>query len=208
MRVLRSLSSTPSRAERSLPGSRGLRGRQLARRAAHLLSEARQLIGGVLAIAHHLVNFLGRRTGRLPAGVVIGILARNQVAHTVGLRLLLGGELLGGLGQGVEAAGGVLLLGCPSRSVASRRRSAARRESAGLAFAEAARRMSSLAWRRRSSACCAACWRLWAACSADCRELAPSWPAAALPDCAPPWPGFPPPEEALWPPWPDWLCPC
>ena len=60
----------------------------------------------------------------------------------------------------------------PSRSVASRKRSAARRESAALAFCEAARRMSSLAWRKRSSACWAACWRLSAACSADCWRIA------------------------------------
>ena len=87
----------------------------------------------------------------------------------------------------------------PSSSVASRKRSAARRESAALAFRETARLMSSLAWRKRSSACWAACWRLSAAWSADCWELAPlalAWPADWLPlrpegeppACPPRWP--------------------
>ena len=44
-----------------LAGSRRLRGRELARRGAHLLGEARQVVGHLLAIVDHLVDFLGGR---------------------------------------------------------------------------------------------------------------------------------------------------
>ena len=93
-----------------LGGSRRLRGRELARRVAHLLREARQVVGHLLAIVDHLVDFLGGRVVRLLAGGASGILLRHQVAHVIRLLLLLGRQLIGRLGHRVEAAGGVLLL--------------------------------------------------------------------------------------------------
>ena len=93
-----------------LAGSRRLRGRELARRGAHLLGEARQVIGHLLAIVDHFVDFLGGRVVRRLAGGASGILLRHQVAHVIRLLLLPGRQLIGRLGHRVEAAGGVLLL--------------------------------------------------------------------------------------------------
>jgi hypothetical protein len=91
-------------------GSRRLRGRELARRAAHLLGEASQVIGHLLAIVDHLVDFLGGRILRRRATGARGILLRHQIAHVIRLLLLLGRQLIGRLGHRVETAGGVLLL--------------------------------------------------------------------------------------------------
>src|ERR1700722_4169827 len=80
----------------------------------------------------------------------------------------------------------------PSKSVASFKRSAARRASASLCCGEVARRMSSVAWRKRSSDCCT--------------RGSPDFPDA--PDC-PPEPDCPAeadcPDEPDCPPDPD--CP-
>ena len=87
-----------------------MRGRELARCIAQLLGEARQVIGHLLAIVDHFVDFLGGRViGRL-AGGASGILLSHQVAHVIGLLLLPRGQLIGRLGHRVEPAGGVLLL--------------------------------------------------------------------------------------------------
>ncbi len=145
MRVLRSLSSMPVSAPRSLVEAAGCVDESSRAVLAHLLSEAPQVIGHFLAIVHHLVDFLGRKDFGQLAGGARGILLRHQIAHAICLLLLLSRQLVGGLRHRVEASGGVLLLEPPKRSVASRKRSAARRESAALALCEAARRMSSLA---------------------------------------------------------------
>ena len=52
-----------------LAGRRRLRGRELARRGAHLLREARQVVAHLLAIVDHFVDFLRRKGtfGGLPA---------------------------------------------------------------------------------------------------------------------------------------------
>jgi hypothetical protein len=90
--------------------SRRLGGREFARSIAHLLGEVRQVIGHLLAIVDHLVDFLGGWAGRLLAGGASGVLPGHQVPHVVGLLLLPRRQLVGRLGHRVEAAGGVLLL--------------------------------------------------------------------------------------------------
>ena len=69
-----------------------------------------RVVAHLLAIVDHFVDFLARGILRRLAGGAGGILLRHQVAHVIGLLLLPGGQLIGGLGHGVEAAGGVLLL--------------------------------------------------------------------------------------------------
>jgi hypothetical protein len=91
-------------------GSRRLRGRELARGAAHVLGQMPELIAHLLAIVDHFVNFLGGRIGHLLAAGASGILLSHQIAHFVGLLLLLSSHLLGRLRHLIEAAGGVLLL--------------------------------------------------------------------------------------------------
>jgi hypothetical protein len=91
-------------------GSGGLGGRKLARRVAHLLGEARQIVTHTLAIVHHLVDFLSGRVLLRTVGCTSGILLRHQIAHLIGLLLLPGGQLIGGLGHRAQSAGGVLLL--------------------------------------------------------------------------------------------------
>jgi hypothetical protein len=93
-----------------LGGSRRLGGRELAGGAAHVLGQARQVIAHLLAIVDHLVHFLGGRVALLLTGGASGILLSHQVAHLIRLLLLLGGQLIGRLGHGVEVAGCVLLL--------------------------------------------------------------------------------------------------
>src|SRR5580658_1071805 len=91
-------------------GSCGLRRRELARRAAHLLRKTPQVVGQLLAIGDHFVDFLRGGVCHLPAGRSRGILLRQQVAHVIRLLFLLGGQLIGRFSHGVQAAGGVLLL--------------------------------------------------------------------------------------------------
>ena len=93
-----------------LAGSRRLRGREFARRGAHLLGEVRQVIAHLLAIVDHLVDFLGGRVGLRLAGGASGVLPGYQVAHAIRLLLLLCRQSIGRLGHGVETAGGILLL--------------------------------------------------------------------------------------------------
>ena len=60
-----------------LAGSRRLRGREFARRVAHLLGQARQVIAHLLAIVDHFVDFLWRRILRRLIGGLCGI----QLGH-------------------------------------------------------------------------------------------------------------------------------
>ena len=157
MRVPRSFSSMPSSALRNLRGSRRLRGREFARRGADLLGETRQVIGHLLAIVDHLVDFLGGRGALLLAGGASGILPRHQVAHMIRLLLLPGRQLFGRLGHRVEAAGCVLLLHAAEQVGGLAQAVGGTAGIGRTALWETARRMSSLAWRKRSSACWAAC---------------------------------------------------
>ncbi len=93
-----------------LVGSRRLGGRELARRIADLLCQARQVVGHLLPITDHFVDFLGGRIFLRLVGGASGILLSHQFAHVIGLLLLLGRQLLRCLGHRVEASGGVLLL--------------------------------------------------------------------------------------------------
>ena len=98
-------------ALRNLLEAAGLRGRQLARRVAHLLRKVRQIVAHLLAIVDHLVDFLRALevSAALAAGLR-GVLLRDQIAHMVRLLLLLGCQLIRRLRHGVDAARGVLLL--------------------------------------------------------------------------------------------------
>jgi hypothetical protein len=87
-----------------------LRRRELVRGGAHLLGEARQVIGYLLPIVDYFVDFLGGRVALRLAGGASGIQLSQQVAHVIGLLLLLARQLIGRFGHRVEAAGGVLLL--------------------------------------------------------------------------------------------------
>jgi hypothetical protein len=91
-------------------GGRGLSGRQLARRTAYLLGEARQIVSHLLAILDQLVDFLGRRILLRLARRASGILLRDQIANLIGSLFLLGRQLLGGLCHRIETTRGVLLL--------------------------------------------------------------------------------------------------
>ena len=110
MRVPRSFSSMPSSALRNLPEAAGCVGASSraavricwVRRARSSLTCWRSLT--ILSIS------CGGRVVRRLAGGASGILLSHQVAHVIGLLLLLGRQLIGGLGHRVEAAGGVLLL--------------------------------------------------------------------------------------------------
>ena len=93
-----------------LARSRGLRRRELVRGGAHLLGEARQVVGHLLAVVDHFVDFLGGRIAQRLAVRARGTLLRQQVADAIRLLLLLARQLIGRFGHGVEAARGVLLL--------------------------------------------------------------------------------------------------
>jgi len=64
-----------------------------------LLGEARQVVGHLLAIVDHFVDFLGGRAVRRLAGGASGILLRHQVTHAIRLLLLPGRQLIGRLGR-------------------------------------------------------------------------------------------------------------
>jgi len=74
------------------------------------LGEARQIVGSLLAIVHHLVDFLRSRIDQRLTGCATGILLRHQFSNTIRLLLLASGQLLRGLSHRIYAAGGVLLL--------------------------------------------------------------------------------------------------
>lgn len=91
-------------------GCARLRRRQLPGRVAHLLGEAREIVGNLLAIVDHLVKLRGGYLRRLFAGIPRGAELRHQIAHMVRLLFLPVGELIGRLGHRVEVTRGVLLL--------------------------------------------------------------------------------------------------
>jgi hypothetical protein len=90
--------------------SRRLRWGKFACRGPQLLSQVRQVIGHLLAIGDHFVDFLSGKSLLLLAGGAGGILLGDQIANMIGLLLLFVRQLSGRLGHRVEAAGGVLLL--------------------------------------------------------------------------------------------------
>ena len=93
-----------------LAGSRGLGRRELARRGADLLREVRQVVAYLLAIVHHFVDVFSGKVFRPRAGGSRGASFSDYLAHAIGLRFLLRRQLFGGLGHGIETAGGILLL--------------------------------------------------------------------------------------------------
>lgn len=87
-----------------------MRRRKLARLRPHLLFQARQFVGYLLAILNHLVEFLRGRILRLLACRASCVELRHQIAYFVGLLLLLSRHLLGVFRHRIETTGGVLLL--------------------------------------------------------------------------------------------------
>src|ERR1700680_3588219 len=76
---------------------------ELTRRRTHLLSEMRQVVGHLLAIVYHFVDFLGRWIVRRLAGGASGSDLSDQVAHMIRLLLLPIRQLIRGLGHRTEA---------------------------------------------------------------------------------------------------------
>lgn len=87
-----------------------LLGSQFTRCTADLLRKPPEIVGHLLAVADHFVDFLGRRIFGLLASVPRGIQLTHEFAHTIGLLLLPRLQLIRCLRHRIQAAGGVLLL--------------------------------------------------------------------------------------------------